>query len=238
MRKEKMSYKERLNELKAWLDETRDQKTEEMAAFFDRRIGTYEEHMSPWQKHYEWMAEVLPESAAKLLDIGVGTGLELDEIYKRFPAIDVTCVDMSREMLRVLSKKHGHRKLNIIRGDYFTVQLGEGYDTAVAFETLHHYTKDRKTALYRRLYRALADGGVFIECDYIAETQEIEDLLASECRFRRERDGIAFDAFVHFDTPLTVEHELGALRDAGFSHVELVGFLPDDEHTAMIRAYK
>lgn len=233
-----MNYYERLNKLKAWLDETRDTKLEAMDAFFDRRIETYEDHMSPWRNHYKWMAEVLPECTKKLLDVGCGTGLELDEIFKRFPSLSVTCVDMSKEMLRVLAEKHGHRDITIIRGDYFIEELGSGYDTAVAFETLHHFSKERKTRLFRRLRDALADGGVFIECDYIAETPEIEDLLFSECRRRRERDGIAPDTFIHFDTPLTQEHEMEALRGAGFSRVELVGYLNNDSGTAMIRAYK
>ena len=46
-------------ELKAWLEETRDEPLEAMGAFFDSRISEYEDHMSPWQKHYEWMAQLL-----------------------------------------------------------------------------------------------------------------------------------------------------------------------------------
>ena len=57
------------------------------------------------------------------------------------------------------------------------------------------------------------------------------------CR-RRRRDGIPGDVFVHFDTPLTLEHEMDAMKQAGFSRVELVGFLPEDDHTPMIRAVK
>ena len=233
-----MEHTERYNELKAWLEETREDKLEAMDAFFDRRIGTYEEHMSPWREHYKWIADILPDNIERILDIGCGTGLELDKIFERFPSLDVTCVDISEEMLRVLEKKHGHRSLTVIRGDYFTQELGKNYDAVIAFETLHHFTRDQKTKLFRRLRSALADGGVLIECDYIAGTQEVEDLLFAECRRRRERDGIAPESFVHFDTPLTVEHEIAAMRESGFARVELVGFLPGDDGTAMIRATK
>ena len=80
-------------ELKAWLEETRDEPLEAMGTFFDSRISEYEDHMSPWQKHYEWMAQLLPSHAETLLDLGCGSGLELDPIFRRFPNLRVTGVD-------------------------------------------------------------------------------------------------------------------------------------------------
>ena len=62
-------------ELKKWLEETKDQPLETMAGFFDARINLYEEHMARWKAHYQWMAELLPASIESLLDIGCGTGL-------------------------------------------------------------------------------------------------------------------------------------------------------------------
>lgn len=226
-------------ELKAWLEETRDEPLEAMGAFFDSRISEYEDHMSPWQKHYEWMAQLLPSHAETLLDLGCGSGLELDPIFRRFPSLRVTGVDLSEEMLALLKRKHPQRALTLVQADYFCHDFGEGrFDSAVSFETLHHFTSEKKTSLFSRLCRSLKPGGVYLECDYIARTQAIEDLVFAECARRRRRDGIPDDVFVHFDTPLTLGHEMDAMKQAGFSRVELVGFLPEDDHTPMIRAVK
>ena len=226
-------------ELKAWLEETRDEPLEAMGAFFDSRISEYEDHMSPWQKHYEWMAQLLPSNAETLLDLGCGSGLELDPIFRRFPNLRVTGVDLSEEMLALLKRKHPQRTLTLVQADYFCHDFGEGrFDSAVSFETLHHFTSEKKISLFSRLCRSLKPGGVYLECDYIARTQAIEDLVFAECARRRRRDGIPGDVFVHFDTPLTLEHEMDAMKQAGFSRVELVGFLPEDDHTPMIRAVK
>lgn len=226
-------------ELKAWLEETRDEPLEAMGAFFDARIGDYEDHMSPWEKHYGWMAQLLPEDTKELLDIGCGSGLELDPIFQRFPALRVTGIDLSGEMLALLAKKHGGRALTLIQGDYFRCDFGENrFDTVISFETLHHFTAEEKTALFSKLRRSLRPDGVYLECDYVAKNQAIEDLVFAECARRRRRDGIPEDVFVHFDTPLTLEHEMEAMRQAGFSRVELVGYLPGDDHTPMIRAVK
>ena len=52
------------------------------------------------------------------------------------------------------------------------------------------------------------------------------------------RDGISPDVYVHFDTPLTLDHELLAMREGGFSCVEVVGYIPGDRNTPMLRAIK
>ena len=96
----------------------------------------------------------------------------------------------------------------------------------------------QKARLFAKIRDSLRPGGVYLQCDYEAKTQQIEDLLFAECARRRARDGIAPDVFVHFDTPLTLEHEMQAMRDAGFARVELVGYLPEDDHTPMIRAVR
>ena len=226
-------------ELKAWLDSTKDTPLETMAGFFDARINDYEEHMSHWANHYKWMSELLPSSTQELLDIGCGSGLELDCIFSRFPHIQVTGIDLSTQMLARLHQKHSDKKLSLICGDYFLCDLGkEKFDVAVSFETLHHFTVQRKTALFEKIYRCLKPGGIYLECDYIATSQEIEDLTFSECQRRRKRDGFADDIFVHFDTPLTLDHEMKAMKDAGFQKVELIGYLPEDDHTPMIKATK
>lgn len=226
-------------DLKKWLEETEGEPLETMAAFFDERINSYEEHMSRWSKHYKWMADLIPSSVKTLLDIGCGTGLELDCIYEKIPAVQVTGIDLSAKMLTVLMKKHSDKSLTLIQDDYFLHDFGVNcFDAAISFETLHHYTAEKKAGLFRNISRSLVPGGIYLECDYIAVSQEIEDLVFAECDRRRKCEGIAPDVFVHFDTPLTLEHETQVIKSAGFSSVEVLGFIPDDNHTVMIRATK
>lgn len=225
-------------ELKAWLVETADESLENMDAFFDRRISDYEEHMSAWREHYAYVSELVPKSAKTLLDLGAGSGLELDGIFKRFPELDVTAVDLSEQMLEKLSEKFGDSQIKVIRGDYFEYDFGENkFDCVIAFQTLHHFPFGKKKALFEKIRRALNTDGVYIECDYIAVSEEIEKLAFSECERRRRRDNIPPDVFVHFDTPLTLEHELSAMRETGL-FIEKTEFLPNDDHTAIILANK
>lgn len=215
-------YKEYI-ELKNWFAETADEPCEEMGSFFDRRIQDYEEHMRFWYEHYKRVAELVPGDAESLLDLGSGTGLELDRIFERRPDISVTAIDLSDEMISKLLSKHGHRALNVIKDDYFRHDFGENrFDAAVSVESLHHFTAEKKVGLFKSICRALKPGGIYIECDYIANNPEIEELAFAECRRRRKRDNIPDDRYIHFDTPLTLEHELAAMLSGGFSEANLV----------------
>ena len=80
-------------DLKKWFEETADERCEDMGAFFDARISGYEEHMSFWSEHYKRVAELVPQGARTLLDLGCGTGLELDRIYEHLPDIRQVLVD-------------------------------------------------------------------------------------------------------------------------------------------------
>ena len=212
---------------------------EKMADFFNDRADMYEEHMRGWAEHYRAIAGLVPSSAVRLLDIGCGSGLELDRIFETLPDIRVTAIDLSEKMLLMLRKKHPDKDIELICGDDFSLCPESGdFDAAVAVETLHHFTFEKKSELFQKIYRSLAPGGVFLECDYIATSKQIEELAFSELERRRRRDGIPDGIFVHFDTPLTLEHELEAIKAAGFSDVNFLGFLPGDGHTAIIRAVK
>ncbi len=212
-----------MNELKKWLREEKETPLEEMDSFFQKRIEGYEEHMSIWKEAYRKMALLIPENAGNILDLGCGTGLELDEIFKVYPDICVTGIDLCSDMLEKLKEKHGDKNINIICGDYFTVDFGkEIYDLAISFESLHHFTLNQKKELYGKIYNALKDGGAFMECDYIACCEEEEQILFSEYLRKRQKCPEREESFVHFDIPLTAEHEIDALNFAGFKNAAVI----------------
>lgn len=223
--------------IKQWLKSTEEEPLETMSGFFDRRVDSYEDHMRPWRAYYRWLGELIPAQAETLLDLGCGTGLELDEIFRLHPDIRVTGIDLAPGMLARLREKHPERKLTLTVGDYLTVPLAPcAFDVAVAFETLHHFPPETKLGLFRRIFAALRPGGMLLEGDYIAESDEMETYLFQELARRRARQHVPEGTFVHFDTPLTLAHELSLLSQAGFT-AEVLGYRGED-NTPMIRAIK
>lgn len=210
-------------ELKSWLATIKDESPEAMDVFFTARVGGYEAHMSIWTDAYRRFARLLPKEPGAVLDLGVGTGLELDHIWALDPTIQVTGVDMSQAMLDVLARKHSDKDLTIVCEDYFRFDMGENkWDTVISFESFHHFLHDEKLALYRKICQGLKKGGSLILGDYIACCDEEEEILREAYLEKRKQFHIPDGQFIHLDIPMTLEHETGILHEAGFETISPV----------------
>ena len=213
----RQDIKQYLEELEQWLEQTKDAPVEDMSGFFSARLGDYEQHMALWKEAYQKFARLLPPECEKVLDLGCGTGLELDEIYRLRPDVQVTGVDLCKDMLGQLRQKHPNKPLTLICQDYFQYDMGqEQWDAVISFESLHHFLPEKKGRLYQKIYTGLRRGGVFLLGDYIACCPQEERMLQEVYLEKRKRYHVPEEAFIHLDIPLTLECELDLLRQAGF----------------------
>ena len=199
---------------------------EEMSEFFTKREDGYDDHMMQFAPCYDVTASHIPENCKSLLDLGCGTGLELDAldricIRENRPFPRVVGIDMTQALVDQLYAKHPDKDITVKMGSYFEIPLGESeYDCAVSVESLHHFSLDEKLSLFHRIHNALKDGGVFLQCDYFAACEEEVAMCEEHWRIRRamNRD-IGEDAFVHVDRPKMAYDEAAVLKEAGFSEV-------------------
>ena len=201
---------------------------EKMSDFFEARLDGYDEHMmtniQSADEFYPFTAKQLPTiERCHILDLGCGTGLELQEYFRLNPTARVTGIDLSQGMLSKLKSKFADKDIALICGSYFDVPLGENmFDAAVSVESLHHFTKEEKTALYTKLHCALKDDGYFILTDYFSFSDEEEMSHREKLLALKAEQGITDSEFYHYDTPLTITHETEALIEAGFSSVKVL----------------
>ena len=201
---------------------------EKMRDFFEARLDGYDEHMmtniASAAEFYPFTAKMLPaEEHSHILDLGCGTGLELEGYFLLCPSAKVTGIDLSQGMLSALEKKLSDKDITLIAGSYFDVPLGKNrFEAAVSVESLHHFTKEEKIPLYAKLHAALKENGYFILTDYFSLSDEEEKMHRQNLIALKAEQGICDDEFYHYDTPLTVKHETEALLEAGFSNVEVL----------------
>ena len=198
---------------------------EKMSEFFNARAEIYDIHMLDdlgLDEFYEAIDVCFTTPVNRLLDLGCGTGLELERLFARFPDMEVTGIDMSPEMLKKLMTKFPEKTIRLICGSYFDEDFCGIYDAALSTYSLHHFSAERKLALYKKIHAALDTGGVFVFGDYtVSPIERQQELLAADETKRREQ-GIADDEYYHFDTPLTPETEMRLMRSAGFQSAEVV----------------
>lgn len=201
---------------------------EKMDDFFAARVDGYDEHMRTniegADGFYAYTASLLPQAAgSEVLDLGCGTGLELEEYFALNPSAKITGIDLSESMLDALRAKFPEKDLTLVRDSYFDAPLGENrFDAAVSVESLHHFSAEMKAGLYAKLHAALKEGGVFVLTDYFAESDELEKEYFRNLAELKRQQGLSDSEFYHYDTPLLVEHEMEVLRQAGFKDVRIV----------------
>ena len=201
---------------------------EKMSDFFEARLDGYDEHMmtniESANEFYPFTAKQLPTTEnCHVLDLGCGTGLELQEYYLLNPSAMVTGIDLSQGMLAELKRKFANKDITLMLGSYFDVPFGEEvFDAAVSVESLHHFTKGEKIKLYSKLHKALKDKGYFILTDYFSLSDDEEQMHRRNLLALKAEQGITDDEFYHYDIPLTVKHESEALVEAGFSVLSIV----------------
>lgn len=214
---------------------------EKMKDFFDNRSEIYEQHqlnnIDSAKEFYPFTAKCLPNlKNANILDLGCGTGLELEEYFNLNPSAHITGIDLAPKMLEILKNKFPDKNLNLINASYFDVPFGVNqFDAAISVESIHHFSKIDKLSLYTKLHKALKDNGFFILTDYFALSDEeelkyIEEFSKLKSKYETENNEI-----FHFDTPLTVPHEIDILSSAGFSSVEI---LKSWSNTSTLKALK
>lgn len=213
---------------------------EKMDEFFTARIKEYEEHMIkyvPGCKYgYTKLAELLPSDTSSLLDLGCGTGLELDEIFKKNHSVKVTGIDLTKPMLDILKSKYPDKDMVLINDSYIDYDFGtEAFDAAISFQTMHHFSHENKIRLYSKVFSALKKGGKYIECDYMVIEQQDEDLHFAESQKLRLKENIMDNELYHFDTPCTIDNQLKMLGIAGFESASMIW---REENTTIIVADK
>ena len=205
------------------------ERNQKQRVFFNEKIDSYDDSHNTYMETKKTLADNLDKDAKKILDLGAGTGLELIHLFEMYPDADVTVIDIIENMLKELKKRPFGNKVNTICGDFFEVEFGNDYDAVISTSALHHFKKEEKKKLYKKIYDCLKKNGQFINCDKIALTQEIEDKQLYELENN-------IDNYKHIDTPLTVEHEIEVLKNVGFSDISSKNV--DKEDYSLIKSRK
>lgn len=204
------------------------ERNDENREFFNEKAnGDYEEKHSEFMATKNMLIDNISVEPNKVIDLGAGTGLELIPFFDKYPNSKVVAIDLAIEMLNKIKEKPFSDKVEIICGDFFEVDFGSNIDAIISTSALHHFLYDDKKRLYKKVYDSLREGGEFVNCDYIASSNEAEEEFIYNYDNKVKR---------HNDTPLTIEHELEILNNIGFK--EVIVKETDRDNYRLIKAIK
>jgi tRNA (cmo5U34)-methyltransferase len=172
------------------------------------------------------------------VDLGAGTGLFTSHLLQRFPRANCTLIDLATEMLGLArSRFAGNENVReFLNDDYLRVDLPAGAQLVISSLSIHHLAHEDKQRLFRRVFEALAPGGVFLNIDQIrAPTESLATLYWDDWLARVRRAGGTEEQIARsverrrtFDVDASLAEQLEWLAEAGFTEVDLLykfGFL-------------
>lgn len=173
----------------------------------------------------------------RILDLGCGDGLFVQELSKSFEPLEVTLVDGSAGMLEAARKRLSGRDGN----DYVQASfqqllandpLADSFDFIYSSLAIHHLPFDEKKELYSYIYKHLVPGGWFVHYDVVLPSSgqlekwyldlwkewikahspedRLEKLLEVPKQYKDNLDNM----------PDTLDSQLKVLRDAGFDNAD------------------
>ena len=206
---------------------------EKMASFFDLRATGYDVHIKDvvytdeeFEQFYQAISQPIAptEQPLKILDLGCGTGLELAPLLQRVPNAQITGMDVSINMLRLLEEKYPaqQRQITLKAASYLDESLGsQEYDYIISAMSLHHLLPDTKQKLYQKIYLALKPGGQYIEGDTVTR-KDMENEFLAEYEGQIKQMLPAANGHYHIDIPFSIDTQKELLLGAGFKQFKLI----------------
>ena len=190
------------------------------------RLAEYDERIRTFIPHYEEMldsaAALVPRRAALILDLGTGTGALAARCLRIAGKARIAGIDSDAAILAMAHRRLGKRA-GLIHGRFETAVYPRA-DAVVASLALHHiFTRSRKLAVYRRVYRALRPGGILVIADCSPSAEE--SLRKAQQRawtnhllrtYTRAQAGAYLREWSREDCYMPLETELRMLRLCGF----------------------
>jgi tRNA (cmo5U34)-methyltransferase len=165
----------------------------------DEYIALMESELPDYYRLQDAAAGATGSGAARLLELGTGTGESALRVLPQHPGASLVGIDESEDMLRVARARLPGADLRVAR---LEDALPDGrFDLVFSVLAIHHLDGPGKADLFRRVAAVLAPGGRFVIGDVVvpADAADATTPLSPG-----------------YDLPSAVPDQLAWLADAGF----------------------
>ncbi|RAP53400.1 MAG: hypothetical protein BZ138_01055 [Methanosphaera sp. rholeuAM270] len=201
------------------------------AEAFDRRV---QKNIPKYPEMLAALINAIPDyrENPKILDLGCGTGNITLKVLERFPKAQVTCLDLSENMIEIAKEKLSqYDNVTYVIGDFTEVILDEKYDAIISSLALHHIPSDEeKEEMYRGIYDALKENGVFYNADVLLANSKYNSKLNERISQKDMLDnGVTLEEIKQHedkqdanDIPTTLYNHIAMLENVGFKEIDVI----------------
>ncbi len=202
---------------------------------FDRGAKSYDRQRSDVIPNMDQIYTIIAELASnevpgpKILDLGAGTGLLTEQLFKKYSGGSFTLIDISMEMLNIARERFkGNPNFRYIQEDYLKTDFEDSFNIVISSLSIHHLNDNAKKNLYSKVYEILNEGGIFLNADQVlAPSSENEYIYQRNWWEKIETGSLKQDKkeFIidrmKLDKPSTPKNNLRWLENFGFTNVDV-----------------
>lgn len=165
-----------------------------------------------------------------VLDLGAGTGLLTEYLYRQYPDADFTLVDISEQMLKVAKMRFENmNNIEYIISDYSKALPDKKFDLIASALSIHHMESESRESLYGMIYDKLETGGYLINLDQFNAGSDFINSRYNKWWYEFiKSSGITekeFESLLkrrELDRENTIDETKSMLKKTGFAHTECI----------------
>lgn len=167
-----------------------------------------------------------------LLDVGGASGTYTREMLGRLPHAKATIFDLPPAVEEARKRFGGtefESRVRLVAGDFYLDELPMGCDFAWVSAIIHQFGRPQSQSLYKKIYRAIDDGGVIAVRDFVMQpnrTEPFDGAMFAINMLTATQTGMCY----------TFEEIKEDLEIAGFTEVSYT--VPADSMGAVVTATK
>ncbi|MDO5851945.1 MAG: methyltransferase domain-containing protein [Methanobacteriaceae archaeon] len=167
----------------------------------------------------------------KIIDLGCGTGNITLKILEKFPNAEITCLDLSEDMIQIAKEKlKKYPNITYITADFAEYLFNKKYDAIISSLALHHIvTSTQKQEMYNKIYEQLTYDGVFYNADIIKAPNNYNQALYKKVSKEEKDPNLSKEKLDEYeknrtdnDHPETIFNHIKWLEKSGFKEIDVI----------------